>query len=92
MTMETRQSVESRAFWGTAGDQVDYCDAGSVMTGMTIITGPRGPTSQPNTVSTPIQSGSATFTCTRTTLTIVNHEAPGAFLGIGPDMVLTRVR
>ncbi|MGQ0531823.1 MAG: hypothetical protein ACT4OF_03915 [Caulobacteraceae bacterium] len=92
MMMETTQSVESRAFWGTAGDQLDFCDAGSILTGMTIISGPGSSSSSPSSQATPIESGSATFTCTRTTLTIVNHEAPGTFLGIGPEMALHRVR
>ncbi len=92
MTMRTQQDVVGNANWSTEDGEVTFCEAASTMTGMTTINANGLTTSSPIDQSTPPEDGSASFVCTATTLTVLNHEAPAAFLGIGPEMVLQRVR
>jgi|CXWL01.1.fsa_nt_gi hypothetical protein len=83
--------TESRANWSTDHGELAFCNANTTMTGMTTITGGGASRQAPINVSTPMMSGGASYNCTRTTLTVTSHDAPGAFLGVGPEIVLQRV-
>jgi hypothetical protein len=83
--------TEGHANWSTDHGEIEFCDARTTMTGMTTITASNGSSRQaPINETTPASSGGASYVCTPTTLTITTHDAPGAFLGAGPEMVLQR--
>ncbi|MGQ0534020.1 MAG: hypothetical protein ACT4OF_15210 [Caulobacteraceae bacterium] len=92
MTMHVVQAIESRANWSAEAGEIQFCGATSSLTGVNTITARGRATSNAIDESSPPSTGAVSFACTRTTLTITSHEAPGAFLGVGPEMVLQRVR
>lgn len=92
MTMHIVQAIESRANWSTEAGEIQFCGATSTLSGVNTITARGSATSTEIDQSSPPSTGAVSFACSRTTLTITSHEAPGAFLGVGPEMVLQRVR
>jgi len=92
LTMQIDQQMQSSGRWSTNGAELQLCDATSTLSGVQIISGGGQTRSNPVNQTAPTSAAGATFACTPTTLTITSREAPGAFLGIGPEMVLQRRR
>lgn len=86
------QQMQSRGRWAVDGDALQLCQATSTLTGTQTVTGGGQTRTNPVNQTAPTNAAGATVACTQTHLTITSATAPGAFLGIGPEMVLTRRR
>lgn len=92
LSLEIDQQMQSQGRWAVDGDALQLCEATSTLTGTQTVTGGGQTRVNPVNHTAPTSAAGATVACTRTTLTITSATAPGAFLGIGPEMVLTRRR